>query len=233
MSSHGRKHKPLDVAAANYKGGGGDASAQRSVPLRLISTARGALSTSPSVSIASFSRAPLKPTQQQRQQAAEQRRWQRQLQMAAKQRDKRAHNRARIKQLKEKAEAAEAAAAATVGPKDPALWEAVDTTHENKHLLLLTKEKHSAELAELEQHWQNTQGQGTIVSVHRIQNSALHHRFEGMQKNTPSLTKRVAYHGTRTNVPALIYDSLTGFDMSRGAYAPGSVVNHAQCYGEE
>jgi hypothetical protein len=144
--------------------------------------------------------------------------------MAADQRDKRARHRARIKQLKEKAEAAEAVAAATAGPKDPAHWESVDTKHGNKHLLQLTKEKRSAELGEVEQHWQNTQGQGTIVSVHRIQNSALHHRFEGMRQTTPGLTEQVAYHGTRTNVPALIYDSLTGFDMRRGMAQPGSVA---------
>jgi hypothetical protein len=113
---------------------------------------------------------------------------------------------------------------ATAEPPLSRHWEPVDTAHGNKHLLLLTKEKHAAELAELEKHWQQTHGSGCIVSVHRIQNSALHHRFEGMQKNTPSLTKRVAYHGTRTNVPTLIYDSPTGFDMSRGASAPGSVT---------
>jgi hypothetical protein len=217
---------------------------------------------------ASSSRATLKLTQQQRQQAAKQQQAQRQLQMAAKQRDKRAHNRARIKQLKENAEAAEAlvaaasaatasaAAAAAVPPsaavivptaaisaspstatvasvavaavaaglKDPAHWEPVDPTHGNKHLLLLTKEKHSAELAEVEQHWQQTNGQGRVVAVHRIQNSALHHRFEGARQSTPGVTERLAYHGTRLNVPALIYDSPTGFDMSRGMAQPGSVT---------
>jgi hypothetical protein len=60
--------------------------------------------------------------------------------------------------------------------------------------------------------------------VHRIQSNALHHRFEGMRRNTPGLSEQVAYHGTRTNVPALIYDSPTGFDMSRGTARPGSVA---------
>jgi hypothetical protein len=145
MDSRSRKRK-ADVAPADHKGGG-SGSAHRSLQPRLTSTAGGALSTA-SPSSASSSRAPLKLTQLQREQAAEQRRAQRQYQMAAQQRDKRAHNRARSKQLKENAEAAEAvAAAATAGPKDPVHWESVDTKHRNKHLLLLTKEKHAAELA--------------------------------------------------------------------------------------
>jgi hypothetical protein len=109
-------------------------------------------------------------------------------------------------------------------PPLPQHWETVDTTHGNKHLLLLTKQKHLDELTEVEKHWEQTDGQGRIVAVHRIQNSALHHRFEGMRKNTPSLTEQAAHHGTRANVPALIYDSPTGFDMSRGMSTPGLVT---------
>ena len=106
----------------------------------------------------------------------------------------------------------------------PRHWEPVNPAHDNKHLVLLTKEKHAAELAEVEQHWQQTQGYGCIVSVHRIQNSALHQRFEGMRKSTPSLTEQVAYHGTRLNVPAGIYDSPTGFNMICGTARSGSVA---------
>jgi hypothetical protein len=119
---------------------------------------------------------------------------------------------------------AELAAPAITDPSLPRHWELVNPTYGNKHLVLLTKAKHADELAEVAKHWQQTRGQGIIVSVHRIQNPALHHRFEGMRKNTPGLAEQVAYHGTRTNAPALIYDSPTGFDMSRGMSAPGSVT---------
>ena len=82
----------------------------------------------------------------------------------------------------------------------------------------------------MEKHWQQTKGQGTIVSVHRIQNPALHRRFVAEAKrhgggwfSSSGLKEMVAYHGTRANAPALIYDSPTGFDMSCGVARYGSV----------
>jgi hypothetical protein len=120
-------------------------------------------------------------------------------------------------------------APAATDPPLPSHWEPIDPAHGDKHLLQLTKEKHSAELAEVEQHWQQTDGDGTIVRVHRIQNPALHRRFEGTRRQTPGLVDTIAYHGTRLNAPALIYDSPTGFSVPRGSYAPGSVP--ASCTG--
>jgi len=93
-------------------------------------------------------------------------------------------------------------------------WEPVDSAHGNKHLLLLTKAKHKAELAKIAQHWHQTDGVGKVESVHRIQNPALLRRFEHAKH--VGLTEVIAYHGTKLNVPAGIYDSPTGFDMSRG-----------------
>jgi len=116
------------------------------------------------------------------------------------------------------------AASAVVDPSLPRHWEPMDTTHGNKHLVHLTKEKHPAELAEVEQHWQLTNGNGHIVSVHRIQNSALHRRFAKARQCTPGVTEQLTYHGTRSNVPSSIYASRTGFDMSRGLHQPGSVA---------
>jgi hypothetical protein len=239
MSSRGRKRK-ADVAFA-FQGSvsnSGDGSAQRSLRPRLNAAAVGASSSTPvsavpstgtgsvvsvAASLSAFKLA------QQRQQAAELRRLKQQRKRAAKQRNKRTLHRARIKQRSE-----QAAAAAAL--EDPAHWEPVDPTHGNKHLMHLAKGKHDAELGEVEQHWQQTFGHGSIVSVHRIQNSGLHHRFERMRQNTPSMTEQVAYHGTRTNVPALIYDCPTGFDMSRGLHRPGSVttpltLGRLQCRG--
>jgi hypothetical protein len=103
----------------------------------------------------------------------------------------------------------------------PRHWEPVDPAHGNKHLVLLTTAKHADELTQVEQHWKQTNGQGNIVSVHRIQNSALHHRFETARSQTLNLTEQLAYHGTSTNAPVLIYNSPTGFDMRRGAAQPG------------
>jgi hypothetical protein len=214
MSSRKRK---ADVAFATQGGGnnGGGGSVQRSLRPRLNSTAVRASSSTPVAAVPSTGTGSVVSSAfklaQQRQQAAELRQQQQQRKRAEKQRNERTLHRARIKQL----------AAAL---KDPAHWEAVDTKHGNKHLVRLTKGKHGAELGEVEQHWQNTQGHGTIVSVHRIQNSALHQRFEGARLDTPSLTEQVAYHGTLANVPAGIYDSPTGFNMRCGVYAPGSAT---------
>jgi hypothetical protein len=158
--------------------------------------------------------------------------------MAEEQRKKRAQHRAQLKQLKAQAAATAAAAAAAATAKavaakaaaaaalkNPAHWETVDRAHGNKHLVRLTT-KHRAELTAVKRHWKSTNGLGRVISVHRIQNGALHRRFEKMRKSHPKLAEKVAYHGTRANVPASIYDSPSGFDMSRGAYAPGSVKAH-------
>jgi hypothetical protein len=120
-------------------------------------------------------------------------------------------------------------ASAAAEPSLPHHWEHINSKRGNKHLVQLTKEKHADELAEVEQHWQQTDGDGTIVAVHRIQNSALHHRFEGARQSTPGLVEQIAYHGTSANVPALIYDSPKGFDMSRGMAQPGSVALVLAC----
>jgi hypothetical protein len=152
--------------------------------------------------------------------------------MAEEQRKKRAQHRAQLKQQKAQAAAAAAAAkaaaakaAAAAAHKDPAHWEAVNGAHGNKHLVQLTEEKHAAELAAVKRHWKKTKGVGTVVSVHRIQNSALHRRFAKARQCTQlSLPEKIAYHGTRSNVPAKIYDSPTGFNMRRGVHAPGSVT---------
>jgi hypothetical protein len=65
--------------------------------------------------------------------------------------------------------------------------------------------------------------------VHRIQNGALHLRFEEARRKTPTVTEQVAYHGTRLNVPAGIYDSPTGFNMICGTARPGSVATPLTC----
>jgi hypothetical protein len=157
-------------------------------------------------------------------QQAEQRRLQRERQAAARARQQRLLKRSRVK----------AKAAALV---DPAHWQpvAVKAGH-SRHLLLLSEaDEHTAELAEVKQHWKDTGGFGRVVSVHRIQNSALHRRFEetkytleqqrrGQKDILKPVEEMVAYHGTRSNVPAFIYDSPTGFDVSRCVSAAGSVV---------
>ena len=123
------------------------------------------------------------------------------------------------------ATAAEAAAAAAAA-SESAHWEPIDPAHGNRHLLLLTEQKHADELAEVKQHYASTGGIGRILSVHRIQNPQLLQRYEQARQQLQragSSTKGdiIAYHGTRVNDPALIYDSATGFDISQGVYAPG------------
>jgi len=230
MASRGRKRK-AEVAFATQGGvtNGGGGIVQRSLRPRLNAAAVGASSSTPmsaapltgtgSVSVAAVAAASLSAFRlaQQRQQAAELRRLKQQRKRAAKQRNKRRLHRARIKQR-----SAQAAAAAAL--KDPAHWEPVDPTHGNQHLVQLTKGKYGAELGEVEQHWLQTFGHGRIASVHRIQNGVLHRRFETARFQAPTLAERVAYHGTRLNVPAGIYDSPMGFNMRCGVYVPGSVT---------
>ncbi len=116
-------------------------------------------------------------------------------------------------------EAADAAAA-------PAHWESINPAHGNRHLLMLNPVKHANELAEVKRHWKKTQGVGSILSVHRIQNAALHRRYEEAKQQLQQSGKKhqadiIAYHGTSQKRPALIYDSPTGFDISKGMARPG------------
>ncbi len=116
----------------------------------------------------------------------------------------------------------------------PQHWSLVDPAHGNRHLMLLDHVKHSRELAEIKAHWQSTGGYGVILSVHRIQNPALHQRYEEakqrlQQSGEQHQADATAYHGTRLNDPALIYDSPTGFDVSKGTALAGSV---SCCAGE-
>jgi hypothetical protein len=164
---------------------------------------------------------------------AEQRRLQRERQAAARARIQRRIKRSCVKAKQER----EIAAAALVARlDDPGHWQPVAAKPgHSRHLLLLTEtDKHASELAEVKQHWKDTGGFGRVVSVHRIQNSALHRRFEekkialeqqrrGQKDIIKPVEETVAYHGTRSNVPALIYDSPTGFEVSRGESAEGSV----------
>lgn len=134
--------------------------------------------------------------------------------------------------------AAEQAAATATGAVatlvDPSRWESVDPSHGNRHLLLLDAVKHAAELEGVKAHWNDTQGRGTIVSVHRVQNPSLHQRYAEVKQNlikdgVQHQSEVIAYHGTRSNDPALIYDSKTGFDVSRGMARPGSVLDYSHC----
>ncbi len=116
--------------------------------------------------------------------------------------------------------------AAVVEWQPPQHWSLVDPAHGNRHLMLLDSVKHSQELAEIKAHWQSTGGHGIILSVHRIQNPALHRRYEEAKQRLQQSGKKhqtdvVAYHGTLVNNPALIYDSPTGFDISKGHCAEG------------
>jgi hypothetical protein len=108
----------------------------------------------------------------------------------------------------------------------PAEWSLVNQSHGNRHLMLLDPVKHAEELAHLKSHWQATSGVGSILSVHRIQNPALHRRYEEakqrlQQSGEQHETEVIAYHGTYANNPALIYDSPTGFAISKGHCAEG------------
>ncbi len=112
----------------------------------------------------------------------------------------------------------------------PAHWQPVDRTHGNRHLLLLDSVKHAKELQEIESHWQQTRGAGTILSVYRIQNPSLHRRYEEakqqlQQSGEGHKADVIAYHGTRWNNPELIYDSPTGFDINKGRARSGSAAD--------
>ncbi len=118
--------------------------------------------------------------------------------------------------------AAVAAATATAAAR----CETVNPAFGNRHLLLLNGSKHRKELNELKEHWKATGGAGVIKSVHRIQNPALHRRYEEAKQELQQSGKKhqadvIAYHGTLVNNPALIYDSPTGFDISKGHCAEG------------
>lgn len=98
----------------------------------------------------------------------------------------------------------------------PPHWE-LDHTGTLPMLVLLDGQKHAAELAEVTASWRHTGGLGSIVSVHRVQNPALLQRFvQHKQQLGWSHRELQVWHGTRTNDPALIYATPTGFDMSRG-----------------
>ncbi len=104
-------------------------------------------------------------------------------------------------------------------------WTVVDPSHGNRHLLLLNGSKHRKELNELKEHWKATGGAGVIKSVHRIQNPALHRRYEEAKQELKQSGKKhqadiIAYHGTRSNNPAWIYDSPNGFNPLRGQVVP-------------
>ncbi len=108
----------------------------------------------------------------------------------------------------------------------PLHWESIDPSHGNRHLLLLDPVKHAEELAHIKSHWQTTSGVGSILSVHRIQNPALHRRYaeakqQMQQSGEEHQAEVIAYHGTSQNSPSLIYDSPTGFDISKGQSRPG------------
>ncbi len=116
--------------------------------------------------------------------------------------------------------------AAVVEWQPPAEWSLVNAAHGNRHLLLLDRVNHAQELAEIQAHWQSTGGYGVILSVHRIQNPSLHRRYDETKQRLQQSGKKhqsdvVAYHGTLANNPALIYDSPTGFDISKGYCAEG------------
>ncbi len=110
----------------------------------------------------------------------------------------------------------------------PSARNPIDTANGNKVFVLLDKVKHAKELSDVEEHWSNTSGDGTIVAVHRVQNEAQYRRF---RKKATELCKSdeqaqlniIVYHGTGANKPSLICESDSGFDPSKGEAVPGSV----------
>ena len=110
----------------------------------------------------------------------------------------------------------------------PAHWDIIDPANENKTLVLLDSIKHSAELSAIQSHWKMGAGPH-IVSVHRIQNISLQQRYDQAKMKLqrdhipPENMDIIAYHGTSFNDPALIYNSPTGFDISKGTARAGSV----------
>ncbi len=88
-------------------------------------------------------------------------------------------------------------------------------------LHLLDPLRHATELSAVVTHWRATNGVGSILTVHRIENPSLLRRYEEARR-VPFWSKQhqtdvTAYHGTRAIDPVLIYDSPTGFDISKGA----------------
>ncbi len=96
------------------------------------------------------------------------------------------------------------------------------TSHTLHHctLHLLDPLRHAKNLAAV------TAQADIVLSVHRIENASLQRRYDEakqrlQQSGEQHQTDVIAYHGTGRNNPALIYDSPTGFDISKGHCAKG------------
>lgn len=107
----------------------------------------------------------------------------------------------------------------------PSHWDPVDSAHGNRTLVLLSPEnpRHVAELKQVHDRWTRTGGQGTIASVHRVQNSHLHARFEDWKCRHSSQHHKelTVYYGTSRTAPSLIHEGSAGFDPKFAEALPG------------
>ena len=116
----------------------------------------------------------------------------------------------------------------------PAHWEPLDDStkaHGNTSLVLLSKDKHSDELAEVVKNFERTGPKGVIKTVHRVQNKSILANYlrkreemveRGIKRGKPSDIRAdlIVFHGTRVTPPSKIHASPSGFDPSLGKSAP-------------
>lgn len=116
----------------------------------------------------------------------------------------------------------------------PAHWEPLDEStkaHGNTTLVLLHKDKHADEIAEVIQNFERTGPRGVIKTVHRVQNKSILTNYlrkreemleSGVQRGKASDIRAdlVVFHGTRMTPPSKIHASPSGFDPSLGMSAP-------------